>query len=77
MTIYLVGAEHVRQAEDWLLEQLHWKRAISTQVSNETREPMTSSTSSTEQSLFWTTAIVAYTIHKTVLLPVRVGLTGT
>ncbi|KAG0151217.1 hypothetical protein CROQUDRAFT_37060 [Cronartium quercuum f. sp. fusiforme G11] len=94
VTIYLIGTEHVRQAEDWILEQLHWKRESSNQNELE-REPISSRSgsnhevinsnesvieeptiSSDGQSLLWTTAIVAYTIHKTVLLPIRVGLTA-
>jgi len=73
LTIYLVGAEHVRKVEDRLLEQLNWKRVHS--------PPMPSTTSTNEASendanMFWTTAVVAYTIHKTILLPVRLGLTA-
>ncbi|MBW0530450.1 hypothetical protein O181_070165 [Austropuccinia psidii MF-1] len=77
LMIYLIGAEHVRTAEDWLLSQLNWKRAASTSPSSETLSTITTSTSDLSESNFlWTTALVAYTIHKTILLPVRIGLTA-
>ncbi|OAV88960.1 hypothetical protein PTTG_12210 [Puccinia triticina 1-1 BBBD Race 1] len=73
VTIYLVGAEHVRKAEDWLLEQLNWKRAHSTPLPSTTPVPQGAET---ENNMLWTTAVVAYTIHKTILLPFRIGLTA-
>lgn len=73
MLIYLVGTEHVQKAEDWVLGQLNWKRASPI---HETDPATTAPTSSSDQSILWTTAVVAYTIHKTILLPVRVGLTA-
>ncbi|KAH9809359.1 hypothetical protein DFH28DRAFT_989731 [Melampsora americana] len=89
VTIYLIGAEHVRQIEDWVLEQLHWKReSHSTEPSHSSQAQVAQKSDSNDaedkspgssgplQSLFWTTAIVAYTFHKTVLLPFRVGFTA-
>ncbi|EGG07317.1 uncharacterized protein MELLADRAFT_85717 [Melampsora larici-populina 98AG31] len=89
VTIYLIGAEHVRQVEDWVLEQLHWKREshstesttsseaeVAQKSNSNDADDQTPGSSGQVQSLLWTTAIVAYTFHKTVLLPVRVGLTA-
>lgn len=77
LTIYLVGAEHVRTAEDWLLEQLNWKRAHTSQSPpTTTNMPIEPSKIHDDNNMLWTTAVVAYTIHKTILLPVRIGLTA-
>ncbi|KAI7957306.1 hypothetical protein MJO28_004401 [Puccinia striiformis f. sp. tritici] len=76
IAIYLVGAEHVRTAEDWLLESLNWKRAHSTPLPSNTTTTTTTGTTEIDSSMLWTTAVVAYTIHKTILLPFRIGLTA-
>ncbi|PLW55984.1 hypothetical protein PCANC_02989 [Puccinia coronata f. sp. avenae] len=78
LTIYLVGAEQVRRVEDWLLEQLNWKRvhsspALPDNTPSSAPEP---AAGTTDANMLWTTAVVAYTIHKTILLPVRLGLTA-
>jgi hypothetical protein len=74
LMIYLIGAEHVRKAEDWLREQVHWKRAHSAPSLSTTSIPVGSEI---ESDMLWTSAVVAYTIHKTILLPLRILLTGT
>ncbi|KAA1115123.1 hypothetical protein PGT21_031931 [Puccinia graminis f. sp. tritici] len=82
VTIYLVGAEHVRKAEDWLLDQLNWKRAHSTSplpsptTTTNTTTNGEEATKRDDNNMLWTTAVVAYTIHKTILLPFRIGLTA-
>lgn len=101
--IYAVGADRVRQAEDWVLDTLGWRRkdgepgkfkkAVddwkeqhprkrSKKDSTEALEVTTTSVSppSTKAddsgySAMATTAALAYVIHKTALLPVRVGIT--
>ncbi|KAA1089176.1 hypothetical protein PGT21_009217 [Puccinia graminis f. sp. tritici] len=71
LMIYLIGAEHVRKAEDWVREQVHWKRAHDSLST--TSVP---GGSEIDSDMLWTSAVVAYTIHKTILLPVRILLTA-
>jgi hypothetical protein len=105
--IYAVGAERVRQAEDWVLDALGWRRkdgepgkfkkavddwkeqhprkrsSKSVTVSTENAPPAVlpeqavDNAKKEEQgySAIATTAALAYVIHKTALLPVRVGIT--
>ncbi|KAM0789404.1 hypothetical protein ACM66B_000231 [Microbotryomycetes sp. NB124-2] len=117
--IYAVGADRVREAEDWVLDTLGWrrkdgepgkvKRAVEEwkehhpRISRRPQAPKDSkprtrtpddsavatargaaeshSSSSggnaakSDYSAFATTAVLAYAIHKTLLLPVRVGIT--
>ncbi|GAA5994335.1 hypothetical protein JCM11641_002351 [Rhodosporidiobolus odoratus] len=127
LLIYAVGADRVREAEDWVLEGLGWRRASeekgriraaverwrakhgnppppssSTPIQNEAgvsqaemvgggqaADPIESTAVSTEvkkreevknagdkgYSALATTAVLAYAIHKTALLPFRVGVT--
>ncbi|KAI7871277.1 hypothetical protein BDF14DRAFT_1719291 [Spinellus fusiger] len=63
------GAERIKQAEEWTLYTIkHWL-GIS--------QAPPSSSSSTEQDLsFGSLFIIAYGIHKTLLLPFRISLTA-
>jgi len=111
-----VGADRVRDAEDWVLEKLEWRRkdgepgkvklAVKNRVgdwkshkaghdhdagakaSTPSAEPSSpvplpaaldpASASASKKDGYGalaTTAVLAYAIHKTVLLPVRIGLT--
>ncbi|WAQ90446.1 hypothetical protein PtA15_12A435 [Puccinia triticina] len=73
LTIYLVGAEHVKKVEDWLLERISWKWAHSIASRSATSA---SAGSGIDNNMLWTTTLVAYTIHKTILLPFRILLTA-
>ncbi|GAA5852791.1 hypothetical protein JCM8547_004686 [Rhodosporidiobolus lusitaniae] len=114
--ISAVGADRVREAEDWVLDKLGWKRkgedeepgrlrrvvegwkkrakkvegkeVVGTEQKEmvgggEAHEPIEASVVTPEQrkkqesgySAYATTAVLAYAIHKTALLPFRVGVT--
>ncbi|GAA6043672.1 hypothetical protein JCM8097_008601 [Rhodosporidiobolus ruineniae] len=121
LLISAVGADRVREAEDWTLDKLGWKRKeagepgrfkaavdgwrarhagggggskeVPTGVSQkdlvgggEAHEPVEASALTAQQkkdaavadkgySAYATTAVLAYAIHKTLLLPFRVGVT--
>ncbi|BGP08886.1 putative N-terminal acetyltransferase 2 [Rhodotorula toruloides] len=119
VVIYAVGADRVREAEDWVLDQLKWKRSPEAAVPGEegrlsrayheikefkdqhTRHRIkgpeahptpeaaqaaaegkdaatvaaVDKESKKDYSALATTAILAYAIHKTALLPFRVGVT--
>ncbi|BGP32885.1 DUF1279 super [Rhodotorula toruloides] len=119
VVIYAVGADRVREAEDWVLDQLKWKRSPEAAVPGEegrlsrayheikefkdqhtrhrVKGPEAHPTpeaaqaaaegkdaatvaavdkkSKKDYSALATTAILAYAIHKTALLPFRVGVT--
>lgn len=99
--IYAIGAEHVRSAEDWVLEQLHWRRQHpheekpiaeaardkvveaedeiknkASQLGEVIKGEASAGAGPKDQSTLATTALLAYAIHKTVLMPFRIGLTG-
>ncbi|KAI8450132.1 hypothetical protein BY996DRAFT_7408307 [Phakopsora pachyrhizi] len=84
LMIYLIGTDHVRTAEDYVIEKLNLKRinpiGSSDRVNRENgsidQEQKPVGDGEIDNNMIWTTAILAYTIHKTVLLPVRVGLTA-
>lgn len=70
LAIHLLGADHIRSLEASLrksigLEQRH-------------DDPSDSDTTNSKggSSTIWTEAVLAYTIHKTLLLPVRVAFTA-
>lgn len=102
--IYLIGADRVREAEDYVLDALEWrrkdgepgrvKRAVTewsdkrkTPEAKERDEQKRRDKAAKEESeaakpedksaygAIASTAVLAYVIHKTALLPVRVGLT--
>lgn len=106
LLVSAVGADRVREAEDWVLAKLEWRRkdgepgkiknAITTRVEgwkeshggHKEHHPVPPpppppqaavvagpAPTPTGYSAIATTAVLAYAIHKTVLLPVRVGLT--
>ncbi|BGP25393.1 peptide alpha-N-acetyltransferase Nat2 [Rhodotorula toruloides] len=119
VVIYAVGADRVREAEDWVLDRLKWKRSPDAAVPGEegrlsrayheiqefkdqhsrrrVKGPEAHPTPEAAQavaegkdketvaavdkenkkdySTLATTAILAYAIHKTALLPFRVGVT--
>lgn len=110
--IWSVGADRVREAEDWVLDCLGWHRGDDAAALAEGREPAApgrvervlksfnksskpsvagevvgdgaggvaatggSSSEGNAYSAMATTAVLAYAIHKTLLLPVRLGLTA-
>jgi hypothetical protein len=107
--IYFGGAEHVRQAEDWVLGHLDWRRAedegaepsaggkLRNKVGDWAQKhrpankpaPTLPTTNAEDRgaevdgldgakrgeygSALWTTALLAYGIHKTALLPFRIA----
>lgn len=92
LLIYAVGAERVREAEDWTLEALGWRRKDGEMGSvrravegwnprkheKEKERDVVARVEEGEQSGYGaiaTTAVLAYAIHKTLLLPVRLGMT--
>ncbi|KWU44057.1 hypothetical protein RHOSPDRAFT_12760, partial [Rhodotorula sp. JG-1b] len=68
LVIYWVGADRVRSAEDWVLDKLHWKRRSDDKDKAE-------GGGGNRYGTIATTAVLAYAIHKTLFLPVRVGIT--
>ena len=119
LAIYALGAEHVKDAEDWVLKHLHWKRKEELAVDYESASQLqqegggvvdrvkdrvgawaekkqaaleekklrqielaqqqgsdTRKSSGEMGSALWTTAVLAYAIHKTALLPFRIGVTA-
>jgi hypothetical protein len=80
VAIYAVGADHVRNAEDWVLDRLHWRRKRADENGHAKPDEGKHDGQQTQQtsaaSAMWTTAALAYTIHKTLLLPVRIGFTA-
>lgn len=87
LAVYSLGAEHVHAAEDWVLRNLDWRRKKDSEVVRKVGEwaekKQLQQLERQEQaqdkaagSALWTTALLAYTIHKTALLPFRVGVTA-
>lgn len=94
--INLVGAEHVRKGQDYVLDALVYgstKRQDVLAQAGEDKgngvlgflkswrekhkvEDAENKKSSGGNSSLWATAVLAYGIHKTLLLPVRLGLTA-
>ncbi|GAA96430.1 uncharacterized protein L969DRAFT_49637 [Mixia osmundae IAM 14324] len=102
--VYAVGADHVRDAEDWVMHKLDWRRKekerVETarqavdlaadkakQVGHEAQQAVVAlshgespssslAKGSSHTSQIATTAVLAYAIHKTLLLPFRIGLTA-
>ncbi|KAL8280750.1 hypothetical protein RQP46_006754 [Phenoliferia psychrophenolica] len=97
LLVSAVGADRVREAEDWVLDKLEWRRkdgepgkikkAVTDWKDNHGggghkevkevvhREEKGPRPEPTGYSAIATTAVLAYAIHKTVLLPMRLGLT--
>lgn len=102
--ILLLGADQVRQAEDWALEHLDWRRTddeggksegegglrgkvgdwaqrhrpakkqvVAAKVEGEDDDA--SSKKGEYRSELWTSALLAYGIHKVLLFPLRIGAT--
>ncbi|KAI7882596.1 hypothetical protein K492DRAFT_127526 [Lichtheimia hyalospora FSU 10163] len=70
--ISVTGADRVKKAEDWILQ--HVKGMVG--MKHE-RDPEQVTTATHEKEPSWTSLfLVAYGIHKTVLLPVRISLTA-
>jgi N-terminal acetyltransferase 2 len=92
LTFFLIlalGADKVREFEDWVLTEFDWVRNVKNKVKKNEGEGShveesggesvsTSSNSSNHvsNSTLYTTAILAYAIHKTLLLPFRAGVTA-
>jgi hypothetical protein len=91
--VYSFGAEHVRDAEDWILKRMNWRRkeeeqetalnkvkdkvgawAEKKQLAHEKAKQDMQNQS--KKDAIWTSLILAYTIHKTILLPVRIAITA-
>ncbi|GAC97500.1 potential N-terminal peptidyl-methionine acetyltransferase [Pseudozyma hubeiensis SY62] len=68
LAIHLLGADHIRSLEASL------RKSIGLEQRSE--DPDESSKSGNKSSTIWTEAVLAYTIHKTLLLPVRVAFTA-
>nr|CDI53761.1 conserved hypothetical protein [Melanopsichium pennsylvanicum 4] len=79
LAIHLVGADHIRSLEAQLrksigLEARHDEPAKEEESRSHTKKSAVGGGSSS--STIWTEAVLAYTIHKTLLLPVRVAFTA-
>jgi hypothetical protein len=93
--VYSFGAEHVRDAEDWVLARMNWKRreepaptdsalvkvkdrvgAWAEKKQLEHERAKLEAQHQSKKDAMWTSLLLAYTIHKTALLPVRIGLTA-
>ncbi|KAJ9479391.1 putative N-terminal acetyltransferase 2 [Pseudozyma hubeiensis] len=68
LAIHLLGADHIRSLESSL------RKSIGLEQRSE--DPDESSQPGNKSSTIWTEAVLAYTIHKTLLLPVRVAFTA-
>lgn len=99
LLVYSVGADKVREAEDWVLDALGWRRkdgepgkirraveGWKEQHPGRERKPKPTTplpvplatdvvVEKNGYSAIATTAVLAYAIHKTLLLPVRIGIT--
>lgn len=93
LLVSAIGADRVRDAEDWVLDALEWRRkdgepgkiqrAITHKVDDwkhrehhdEAVVPAPAVREPSKYGAVATTAVLAYAIHKTLLLPVRVGIT--
>ncbi|KAI9013410.1 hypothetical protein CLU79DRAFT_396533 [Phycomyces nitens] len=64
--INVKGAEQAKQAEDWVLQKVKGWIGL----------PHTSSTQIEKEPSFASLFVIAYGIHKTILLPVRLSLTA-
>lgn len=72
-----VGAEHVRKGEQWIWATLGYPPVIENeQEGGQQPEEKHQHHHHGEQSTVWTRLALAYTLHKTLLLPFRVGLTA-
>lgn len=69
LAIHLLGADHIRSLETSLRKSI----GLDPSPSPTSDTPNTKSGNS---STIWTEAVLAYTIHKTLLLPVRVAFTA-
>jgi hypothetical protein len=96
--INLVGAEHVRKGQDYVLDALVYGTTKREDVLSQAHEHSghgvlgflktwrqkhqledaenESNNRKSGSSSLWATAVLAYGIHKTLLLPVRLGLTA-
>ncbi|SPO24448.1 uncharacterized protein UTRI_03716 [Ustilago trichophora] len=72
LAIHLLGADHIRSLEASL------RKSIGLEARHDDHEssPDTTSGKNAGSSTIWTEAVLAYTIHKTLLLPVRVAFTA-
>lgn len=68
LAIHLLGADHIRSLETSLRHSIGLEQRTDSS-SNEDKN-------NTGNSAIWTEAVLAYTIHKTLLLPVRVAFTA-
>ena len=66
--ITFTGADKVKQMEDWLLKEAKGLFGM--------KHKSTPKSDSVEKPSIWSIFVIAYGIHKTVLLPVRLGLTA-
>ncbi|TFY55853.1 hypothetical protein EVJ58_g7982, partial [Rhodofomes roseus] len=76
--INLIGAEHVSRVtsavKDYIAGMIHSRPP---EPGREDMESISSHAHSGGQEGFWAMVVLAYTVHKTLFLPVRVGLTAT
>lgn len=71
--ITVTGADRVKKAEDWILQ--HVKGMVGMKHERDPEQQV--STATHEKNPSWTSLfVVAYGIHKTLLLPVRLSLTA-
>lgn len=71
--ISVTGADRVKKAEDWILQ--HVKGMVGVKHKRDPEQQVTTATHEKDPS--WTSLfLVAYGIHKTLLLPVRLSLTA-
>ncbi|PWN36778.1 uncharacterized protein FA14DRAFT_118180 [Meira miltonrushii] len=67
LAIHLLGADHIRELEDGVRKYFGMgKREMEDHEKGDGKD----------SSTLWTEAVLAYTIHKTLLLPFRVGITA-
>lgn len=83
--VHLIGADKLEAVKDWAMEKWHNFRGIehespdtSSKASQDNKEQHeeTSKGGRWGSPMFWAEVAVAYTIHKTAFLPIRVGLTA-
>ncbi|KAJ1026469.1 hypothetical protein NDA13_003849 [Ustilago tritici] len=73
LAIHLLGADHIRSLESSLRTKLGLEQRAEHPSSS---DPTDGKKGGSGSGTLWTEAVLAYTIHKTLLLPVRVAFTA-
>lgn len=72
LAIHMLGADHIRSLE----AQLRTKLGLEQRAPSPSDDESDKKSGGGQSGTLWTEAVLAYTIHKTLLLPVRVAITA-